>query len=724
MRQIALVVAFALVPLLAATPPAAGQPAPAALQVLQDASNDVEVQNPAATSTLPAGIWDALDLQGLSVQETPLGFVFVLQVASLQASPQQSVLASVEYEIVFRHHDTLYKIRSYLASSDIYTALERLPAGTDPDVGFGDFVADVPASVDSAANAITYEVAREWVIDSEGAQPFPGRLLDLFMVEAGFLNDARATFMGQAVTVPALEDRMPDTGAGDVPLPIQLGLAQQGTLRLASDEPFRASNGEASTFVFRVNATNLATQVATGTFATRGVPAGWDVQVPDRVRLDGNASVEVPVIVRTAFAHAHGSAASFTLELTSSDGASVGRLQVGLRYPKIAQPAGHHNTVYLHNTDDSSDPVELSISLLNRALGGGDSAKRVYFNTAEGKDDPTDAQTSVLGDTCQGLRVQDDGDTVGTTYCWYTVLSPGLEMGLDFDLGQEGTYAIPIHSLVPQLAARVQGRVVHYAPTEVPDDPFLRFFVEPTVVATLEPSDRVDIGPDGNHVFTGIIRPTPEGDLLPYERGAALAFELEVRTGRPDNFFLGPRTQPDLLPGGWLQLPLLEYEDPIDTAIGFADALHLSLDGEPQRLANPGDTLVYTMTLHNADVVAHDLSVLVAGTNREWGRLLGRPAFALPAGADHILSVAVTVPSDARDGDRADLVLEVVSQDDIGVRSLMRLVTTADTDAEHEDQSHLLASDSKTKDAPAMAPVLSLLVLLACLGARRRRQGP
>lgn len=698
--------------------PVEAQDAAAPVAVLSDDANDIEVQSPGVPTSVPAGVWDAMDLQALTVQETPLGFLFTLKVANLQTSPQDSVLAAVEYEIAFRHQDRMYKIRSF-GGDTVRASLEALPPGVDVDKGYGDYVAAVPATPDLAAGTITFELSRDWIVDSEGAAPFPGRVLDLFMVEAGFLNDNDATVFNQPASLPALEDRMPNTGAGEVMVPVLFGLMQQGTLRLRSDEPFRASNGEASTFVFRVNATNIGERDAAATFALREVPPGWDVRVPDRLRLEANQSVEVPVIVRTAFSHAHGSTAAFILELASTDGASVGRIQIGLRYPAIAQPAGHHNTVYLHNLDASSDPVAMAVGLANRGLGGFDSTKRLYFNTAEGTEDPTDAQTSVRGYTCRSLRVLDDGDTVGTTYCWSATLSPGLEMGLDFDLAAEGQYSIPIHSLVPQPATRVQGTILHYAPVEATDDPFLQFFVEPTIVATLEVSDRVDIGLDGSHIFTGVIRATPEGDLLPYQKGASLVLQLEASTGRPDNFFLGPRTEPDVMPGAFLQLPLLEYEDPVDTTVGFADALHLTLDGEAQRLANPGDTVVYQLTLHNADVSSHELGIVLAGSNREWGQLLGRETVTVAAGGDHILTVAVTVPSEARDGDRADLVLEVASREDIAIRTLARLVTTADTDAEHEDQGRLLSTQAEPKGAPGLHGAVALLVALAAAALRR-----
>lgn len=720
MRLLPALLVASLLAVALAPAPAAAQDVEAPVLLLEDKRGDVAADASGTPTTLPPGTWDAMDLVSLSVQEAPNQFLFTLETVSLAATAQQAILTSVQYQVVFRHQDQVYKIQAYVyGDANAYGSLQRMPAGVDIDNDYGDYVADVPTTVDLATNALTFEVARDHLTDGQGATPYPGRALDLFSVDAGILNGGNIMVMGQSTPVPFIEDRMPETGSGELPLQVRFGIVQTGDLRLSSVEPFRASNGEATTFVFRVNATNVGNDEQVAEFVAVGAPAAWDIRLPGLLRLQANQSIEVPIIVRTAFMHTHGTATAFTLELAGQDGASTGRIQMGLRYPKIAQPAGHHNQVFLHNFDESADPLRSATGLVNKGLGGYDYLRWPYFNTAEGKEDPQDAATAVSGQTCETLRIQEDNDTIGTTYCWYVPLSPALEMGLDFDLASLGTYTVPIHSLSPQPGARVQGTLVHYAPSQAPDDPFMSFFYEPTVVATLLPSDRVDIGLDGKQTFTGVIRPEPDGDYLPYERGAHLELRLEVRTDRPDNFFLGPRAEPELLPGASMLLPLLEYEDPVDEAFGVANTLHLALDGEGHRLANPGDTVVYTVTLHNAGAEAHDLAATLVGSNREWGAIVGADAFEVAADGSRVLTVAVTVPAEARDEDRADLVLEVASQDDVATRALVRLVTTADTDAEHEDQAGLLAAATAPKDTPA-TPLAFLALALLGLALRRR----
>ena len=710
----------ALLPAPAGAQDAGGTP----LLVLEDDAGDVAVYAAGVDTAVPAGVWDAMDVVGLSVLETPAEFQMVLELVSLEATVQQNLLAAVQYDVVFRHNDAIYKVRSYVYdSTQAYARLERMPPGVDVDDGVGDFVADVPVAVDVATSTLALAVGRDFLVDGEGATPYPSRLLDLFMVDAGLLSGGTANVMGQPVPLPYLEDNMPDEGAGQVPVPVRFGISQEGQLRLGSREPFRFSNGEAGTFVFRVNATNLGSSEQVGEFVVVGAPQAWDVRVPGMVRLAGNETREFPVVVLTAFAHAHGSATSFTIELVGQDGLSTGRAQIGLRYPKIAQPAGHHNTVHLHNLDFADDPVEQVTGLVNHALTGYDFNKVPYFNTAE--EDPADAGTPMSGYSCEGVRLLDDGDLAGTTYCWDAELSPALGMGLDFDLAATGTYRIPIHSLVLQPGARVAGQIVYYEPSEqlAGPYPYPIFLRDPIVVAELQPSDRAEIGLDGSHTFEGTIVPLEAGDYLPYQRGAGLALRLEMRTARPDNFLVGPRTEPELMPGGSMVLPLLEYKDASDEAYGVAGALHLTLEGDAHRLANPGDTLVYRVAVHNADAAAHDFAATILGSNRDWASVLGSDEFSIDADGSRSVTVVVAVPEDALDGDVADLVIEVASQEDVAVRALLRMVTTVDTDEEHPDDA-LQAADAAAqaaKDTPAPAVAWTALALLALVGALRRR---
>ena len=717
-------VALALLAAALPAPGAAQDAAPAPVLLLEDARSDVSAEAAGTPADVPDGTWDNMDLLSLSAIEGQLDVRLVLGLASLEASQAHLILAGVQYETLFRHNDQLYQLAIYTSggsgTQEYYGYLEQMPPGEDPEQSFGNVLGTIPIEVDAEARTLTAIIPRGLLTDTEGATPYPGRVLDLFQVRATYFDICCISAFGTAAPMPRIADRMPQEGAGQVPLPIQLGITQSGDLRLDSDEPFRASNGEASTFVFRVNATNLAPRETVAEFVAVGVPAAWDVRLPGMVRLEANETVEFPVIARTAFAHAHGSVTAFTLELVSqSDSVSVGRIQLGLRYPAIAQPAGHHNQVFLHTADMGGDnPLNEAFGLVNKGLSGYDYLTMPYFNTATPEEDVNDAAVPVAGSRCAGLRMDDDNDTIGASYCWYAPLVPGLEMGLDFDLAALGSYSIPVSTVAPQPGARMQGTLVYYAPVGSSDDPFAYYEREAIVVATLLPTERVEMGAQGRHVFEGTIRPERAGDLVRYARGGALELHLEMRTSRIEPI-LGPSTGPEMTPGATLTLPLLEYQDPIDDVYGVQSLLHVVVEGEAQREANPGQTVLFDVTLHNAASEAQEVDLTLIGSNRDWASLVGATTLRLDADEGRTVTVAVVLPADAADGDRADLVLEAASTTDVATRALVRLVATADTDAEHVDQAELLAGKAPARDTPGL-PLALLAVALMALAVGRR----
>lgn len=706
---------WVLLPLLlalAAPLPAQAQDQPM-LRLLDDSAGDVALAGAPTPTVMPAGTADDLDLVSLDVGETPLDFLFKLGVKDL-ASGSTTVVAS-GHDLFFRHHDQDYGITFYPGGSG-YAYLYAY----EPGEGFGAYVADLPVTMDLGASTMTATVRRDLLIDNDGAAPHPGRILDNFHATTNALGNFYIS--GQSAT-PHPEDRMPNDGVGPLAWPVQYGIQQSGHLRLSSEEPFRASNGEASTFVFRINATNLAEEDDLVEFVAQGVPQAWDVQLPGLTMLDANQSVEFPVIVRTAFAHQHGSATAFTLELVSqNDASAVGRIELGLRYPLIAQPAGHHDTVYFHSVDQA-EGVGGALDTALKLVQGGDFGKRPYFNTAAPDDDPQDDAVPVTGYTC-GLNGNQD-DIIGTRYCWSLPLGPGLQMGLDFDLNRTGTYSIPMFSLLPHPGARVEGELVYLPPYEGagefnPETGFVER--QSVVVATLNTSERADIGANAGHTFTGIITPTPDGDFLPYLNGAGLMLELRMLSARPDNPLFGPKGEPELRPGGTMTLPLLDYEDPLGETFGDDAKLQLALAGDMQRMANPGATVVYNATLTNADNQTHTVALLIIGSNREWATLPGGDELRLEPGESATLRVAVVVPLGAVDEDRADLVLDVASTSELSARALVRMVTTVDTDAEHADDAALVASAQQGgKDTSAPAFTLTLAALAALVLVRRRR---
>ncbi|HUR26271.1 MAG TPA: hypothetical protein VM327_09695 [Candidatus Thermoplasmatota archaeon] len=732
MRPLEAVLAALVV--LATLPLATGQAAAAAVDVLEDLAGDTAVMAGNTPADNPAGRYQATDLRGLQVEESVSDFTFHLAVADLKGDGTQTVVESSQYGIRFEHHGAQYQVHLYrtvITSSSYFAVLEAF----DPARGEYSSPLGLPVAADEAAGTMVVAVPRDLLLDSDGAAPFPGRSLAGFHVASwsGFGDFGSISLgPGGGVPIPSVQvvDAMPDSGNGTRDWAVRFGLQQTGDAHLSAQVPTRASNGEATTFVFVVDARNDG---ATQRFrlSTTGVPAGWKVDLPsDLVEVDGGASLRLPVLVSTPFAHQHGTLQDFVLEMAGTDDpGDVGRVQLGVRYTAPPQPAGHHDTLYIHTAKPQGDQTFQTV--FGSAFGF--DLQSLYFNTMTPDEDENDGGNPVGGQE-SGFGFSSPPPTV--TYQWNVALSPALQLGLDFDPSRVGSVKLAIDSLLPLTGAVLEGRLVHTMPDgrsfddcedgcEATAEDFRFGFGNHTTAATIGPTTPRDVAPNSQVVlFEAPIAVTPQGDFFPFSPGAALSLQLNLTFVRVDPFF-GPKDVPKLH-GGEVVLPLLEYHDPVDQVFSSLSGLMIEVRGEQQRLVNPGETALFELTLmnHGNGTASYDLSL--SGTNLAWAVILGDTTVQVEAGTSRPLGIAVTVPPGTPDGEVADLVLTAADAKDPSVRTLVRLVATVDTEVDQQDDTARVPglADSLTgKDSPAPAATLALLALAVGALAMRRRRG-
>jgi hypothetical protein len=736
----ALPAALALLMVVAALPAASAQDAgaapSAARRVLDDPSGDLAATAAGNAAGNPAGRFAAADLTGLSVVESKDDLTFLLTVASLTTSPEAPFAESSVYAVDFAYADSLFRVQFVRQVFDHATYSGR---AFEYDAGRQAFapIEQVVVSADPSSNTLSATVPRSIILDKHGSAPFPGRVLTGFHVSSTALSTSFLSSIslgpagGQAVPYTGMRDSMPDAGNGSLDLPIALGLVQGGNARLTSEVPTRASNGEATTMVFTVNATNLGPKQRFH-LATVGAPAMWQVDLPsDLIEVPAQSTVAFPVLVSQPFAHQHGLFLSFTVEMTGLDHpGDVGRVQLGVRYTQPPQPAGHHDTLYLHTfTNPDVDPT--FATAFGTALGFDPS--NLYFNTLTPDEDENDAKAPVGGSS---MGFTQDVPPL-QRYTWIVPLSPALQMGLDFDLARHGTLKLALDTTLPMQGASMSGRIVHTVPdgrrcdSQRPggnrgcslDDFFFGAGTHATA-ALVGPSPAKDVAANtkGSALELPIVG-TPAGDYLVFDPSATLAIQLNLTMVRADGFF-GPRDAPKI-EGGEMVLPLIEYHDPVTQVFTSLGSLMIMVDGEQQRMVNPGKTALYNLKLmnHGATDASYDLEV--SGAQASWSRILGDRRVSIPAGSERQLGVAVIAPPTAADGDQADLVLSAVDAKDPSARTLARLLTTVDTDAEHPDDSALvpgLDQQLHAKKSPTLEPaVLALAVAALALALRRRR---
>jgi hypothetical protein len=706
----------------------------APVTLLEDAAADIQVQAAGAPAGNPAGRFAAADLRSLAIEEAKDDLVFRLGVGSLSASPEAPFAENTMYTVDFSFGENIYRVLYYRVVADTTRYFAR---AYEYDAGRGAFTAmeQLVLTVEAGSNTLAATVPRAILLDENGAAPFPGRVLTGFHVASSAFSTSWTNRIDlgpagvQQVPPTQAGDAMPDAGNGTVDLVVQLGLLQSGNAVLTAEIPARASNGEANTFVYEVNATNLG-PAQRFSLATKGVPATWQVDLPsDLIELPAESTVTFPVLVSTPFAHQHGSFQNFLVEMTGLDHPSdVGRVQLGIRYVATPQPAGHHDTLYLHSLASEGDAT---FNTLFGTLFGFDPSQ-LYFNTLRPDEDPNDSKLPVGGSAMgftQGVPPQQE-------YTWLVPLSPALALGLDFDLTRTGALNLEVDTVLPLQGATMSGRIVHTVPDgrDCDRDGLDRngctlddFLFGPGIhvtAAKMAGGAPVDVAPNSvGNSFELAVAATPEGDYLPFHPDATLAIQLNLTFLRADGFF-GPKDLPKVS-GGEMVLPLIEYHDPVDQVFSSLSSLMITVNGDQQRLVNPGKTALYDLALMNHGTTDATYNLEVSGSSLPWARILGDRRITVPAGESRPLGIAVTAPANAADGDVADLVLAAIDANDPSARTLARLLTTVDTDGEHPDDSAKvpgLDAQLSQKESPGAAPLAGLAVLALAALALRRRQ--
>ncbi|MCA1818644.1 MAG: hypothetical protein LC620_01095, partial [Halobacteriales archaeon] len=585
-------------------------PAPPAGPLAEDAAADVKAND----AVLPSQLYPSLDLLALSVAEDADTFHFTVKVTDVKTGQDAASDDGQAVYVQFDHggRSFLVSMFHFFIGSEYNQLALSYRDGETSDWSMMWFHAGALKS-DAAAETFVADIPRGDLADAQGTAPFPGRVLSNFKV---FDRDLAADsnficiICGQNGSTPArVHDEMPDTGVAPLAYPVQIGLRQTGHAFLASAEPFRASNGEATTFLFKAVGRN--TGDASDRFELRAtqVPKDWSVSLPvPTLQLDAGVEQEFPVLVTLPFSHVHGSVLSFVVEMTSvSDGASVGRLGMGVRFLATPQPAGHHNTLYFHSYAYTG-PFSQA---LTPVFTGNDGYP--FMNALETSDD--DAGIAL---TPAGANTYVDGTTPYVDYSWCLRLNPGLQMGLDFLVGQTGQLSVPIHATAPLQGASLEATLYLQPADSTYRGPYACYNADQLVpLAALNSTAPADVAANGDTILQGDMVALPASDKIAYLRGQDLLLFVQVHSTSVPNFFTGADA-PTLKPGGQVTLPLLEYHDAVTSVLATASGPAVTLLGAQERHANPGATMVLPFSVANTGEAARTMTLNVTGTHAEW----------------------------------------------------------------------------------------------------------
>lgn len=507
--------------------------------LMTDAPGDVAAKLADQAAPAPAGAWDAVDLVSLALTEAPDSFAFDLGVVDLGPDGPRQDWGSFEVDFLFG--GTAFQVYLY-RSIDNAAFYGRLLVD-------GHYLHDLPALRDLATGHVGTTLDRRELVASDGRLPGKGDLIEAIHVRSTAniaqtvsASDSPATWVG---------DVMPD--AGLVSWTVLHGGSQGVGARLASTQPFRVSNGEATTYEIPVQATFDGTETARFRLTAEGVPMGWQVQLPgDLVDLPIGRPVSFGVLLTVSFAHIHGSTQAFVLRLAEEGGESWATIELGIHYTTVPQPSGHHPDLWLHSIQWSA-----AARLVNPAVGS--ATGELFMNTLEG--DAGDYGVPIVGEADIG---SDDA-----VYHWHACLVPSLAIGLDFDLQATGILRLPMQSTRPLAGSVIEGRLLRLGPGAPLHDCFTASYADrPSRVVAKVASGPTDLAPGVASVLEAAITPTPDGDYVPFEDGAAFVLEFMLKAQGPG---IGGIAGVSLLPGGTMTLPLDEYHDAL-AALSYGNA--------------------------------------------------------------------------------------------------------------------------------------------------------
>ena len=608
-----------------------------------------------------------LDLLGLDVRETPMAVTFGIQVQSLAAAVPASGLGADAWIITFEVAGNPHRLRAIRAFPD---------AGGPPVQGAvldsNATSSDLPARFDLVNNRIEVEVPRFLLQQPSREMLERGMPLQALSVETRQSGQNLAPPDAR----PTIGDRMPDQGATE--WVTAFGAESGESSRLASERPFRLSNGEATTYLFEVNFTTQ--RPGSYKFDLADVPSTWQVEAPIKQARVGSM-LRFPVVVSVPFTHQHGTWEVLTLNAVGEgDTASV---QLGVVYTDVPQPAGHHSKLFLH-TD-----------------AGPEYARRGFMNTLE--EDPADAGLP--------LPAEDLVCDSGRALFRYSIpLEPVLGMGMQ-TRDVPGMLALAFRNPIALLDATASGTL------EVVQDLNRTELLNWSLpLGDLEAQTDVPISsPLASNGLASVPFQT-EANLVAKVRldvdGTALCAGSEwTQAGRDLLAWNGPQ----LLPGGWLDLPLVDYHDAVDVAFSSAD-LRMTPVQRGTIFVNPGSTIAVRAAITASESGTVDLSARAEGPAE--ASLVEPPKRAGQSQEDVV--VRVTVSKDSLDGERIQVIL-VAHDPDHAVPAIAQFNLEVDTELQHESPEPL---DVVKQESPAVGIGLVPLILIAALLVGRGRMGP
>lgn len=576
----------------------------------------------------------AADLVRLAYDLREGAIVFDLSVADLSADTPAA--DSTGLVLRFEYAEQPYAVvvtRDVLLSPSNEIAYEATLHKIDPETGRALVTKGLDLEVDTASDTLRLPLPTDDIVDVRGVPLIDGGLIEGIWVQGQHVQEwNRPEEEGRIL----YEDRLPDDGWLD----LVIDRPAADNLVVVQGRPDTlASNGEAGILMFPIEAFNTDDRAVDVSLAVSAAPPGWDAWLPEARFTVAPGDTETRwLAVNVPGQHEHGD--DGVIHVTGVAGGADVQLNFTVLFTEVPQPAGHHPRLYFHSSSETPSASDQAQAPLGYSTAG------IYMNA-----DPEDAADS---DEPVSLHGTSEG------YGWRIPLSPSLALSLDFEPEQLAVASYLLEAPGPYSYESVSAHA--------------RLLIASADGETLLGEGPVqELGPLGEQAVESPLILAAVSDLVRYSPGSNLILEINIDSDDP--LFDAGLAPINLLPGGTLDLPLVDFVDP--EALGRGRFSIAPAGDEPFPVSPAGS--VVPIVISNDGVEAAAASVNIRGLADGWTAVPDARLLNIAAGGAATVDVHVGPGGAASAGTQAVFVVEV--SDDHGGQDLLPITVVVDEDA-------------------------------------------
>lgn len=434
-----------------------------------------------------------------------------------------------------------------------------------------------------------------------------------------------------------------DEATNGKPFLPSISLPGESNLFLYTNEPYFYSNGEAGTFVYNVTLRNNG-PAAVVVLNASNTPNGWDVALPNALSIGEGEYREFYVITTISGRHDHGETELFTITATSNEDSY--QTNIGIFFPTIPSPAGHHSTLYFHGDPPAGDLLSTPFSLWMNTLPD-----------SEFSDVPHPSVSS--------------GFEASFEHSWLAQLNPNLQIGLDFIEGGTAWFNGSMNFDAPSVSLEMTSNLYLYGKNGQD--------LASSEVVTLPGATKVDFAIPMK-VKNGV-------NQIPFEARSNIHLEITVsQIGAP----VSDRITLDLI-GTTLELPLTDFRPEIPDL-----PTTIAVEGFPAGIVplNAGKGTLLELTVQGEN---EEYEIQVEGVNSEW---IMHEETVHTGGTFHLF---IDVPETAAIGDRVDAVVVLRGGSEEWLQPLIAEVSEAPVEDQH------WSSEAKDSPFPLLMMIVALV---------------